>query len=76
MGLKGRRSNIKWGRYSRALVLPVSLVKGKESTLAGDRLILVDPRGEINEDELLEFFETFVEPYFWAWLLKKQDRGK
>lgn len=74
MGLKDRRSNIKWGRYSRALVLPVSLVKGKESTLAGNRLLLVDPRGEINESDLLAFLEKVIEPAFWPWLEKLRRR--
>ena len=70
--LKDRRSNIRWGRYSSVLVLPASIEKGRESTLAGNRLLLVDPRAEINEDDLLEFLETFVEPYFWPWYLKKR----
>ena len=75
MGLKDRRSNIKWGSYSRALVLPASLEKGKESTLAGNRLLLVDPRGVISEDDLLEFLEMFVEPAFWPWLEKLRRRS-
>lgn len=73
MGLKDRRSNIKWGRYSSVLVLPASLEKGKESTLAANRLVLVDPRGEIDERDLLEFLETHVEPHFWSWIKNKQD---
>lgn len=76
MGLKDRRSNIKWGRYSSALVLPAAIEKGKESTLAANRLVLVDPRAEISEGDLLEFLETFVEPYFWPWYLKKKSEGK
>jgi len=73
MGLKDRRSNIKWGRYSSALVLPASLEKGEESTMAGNRLLLVDPRAEINEEDLLEFLEKFIEPQFWPWYLKKKE---
>ncbi|MBX5321366.1 MAG: hypothetical protein QHH12_04925 [Candidatus Bathyarchaeota archaeon] len=71
MGIKDRRSNIKWGRYSRALVLPVAIEKGEESTLAGNRLLLVDPRGEISAADLLEFLELYVEPNFWPWYRKK-----
>ena len=71
MGLKDKRSNIKWGRYSAALVLPAALEKGRQSTLAANRLILVDPRGEITEDYLLEFLETCIEPNFWPWIKSK-----
>ena len=71
MGIKDRRSNIKHGRYSQALILPAMLKKGKESTLAANRLILVDPRGEITEDDLLEFLETYIEPNFWQWIKSK-----
>ena len=74
MGIKERRSNIPHGRYSTALILPAYLKKGKESTLAANRLILVDPRGEIPEDDLLDFLERYVEPDFWPWLaMKKQE---
>jgi hypothetical protein len=72
MGLKDKRSNIKWGRYSSVLVLPASLEKGEQSTLAANRLILVDPRGEISESDLLEFLEVYVEPNFWPWIKKKE----
>ena len=70
MGLKDRRSNLPHGKYSRALVLPAKLKIGKQSTLAANRLILVDPRGEIHEDDLLEFLEKYVEPEFWPWIKK------
>lgn len=72
MGLKDRRSNSSHGRYSKALVLPAKLKIGKQSTLAADRLILVDPRGEIDEDDLLEFLETYIEPKFWPWVKEKE----
>ena len=74
MGIKERRSNIPHGRYSTALILPAYLKKGKESTLAANRLILVDPRGEIPEDDLLEFLEKYIEPEFWPWL-KEKEKG-
>ena len=72
MGIKDRRANIKHGKYSQALILPSKLKKGKESTLAASRLILVDPRGEITEDDLLEFLETYIEPNFWPWIKSKE----
>jgi len=76
MGIKGRRSNIRYGAYSKVLVLPAGIVKGEKSTLAGNRLLLVDPRGEISEDDLLEFLETYIEPYFWAWYTKKRAEAE
>jgi hypothetical protein len=68
MGIKDRRSNIKHGRYSNVLVIPASIEKGVESTLAANRLLLVDTRGEISESALLKFLEDCIEPRFWAWL--------
>jgi len=73
MGIKMKRSNIKWGRYSRVLVVPAAIEKGKESTLAANRLVLVDPRAEISEEKLLEFLEKFVEPNFWPWYQKLSE---
>ena len=76
MGIKDRRSNIPHGKYSKALVLPASIEKGEHSTLAANRLILVDPRGEISESDLLEFLETHIEPNFWPWLKKLRGNQK
>jgi len=73
MGLKDKRSNIKHGKYSRVLVLPASIKMGEKSTLAANRLVIVDPRGEIDEDDLLQFLEEFVEPQFWPWLKSKES---
>jgi hypothetical protein len=76
MGIKLRRSNLPHGVYSRAVVLPANLEKGSFSTMACDRIILLDPRGQISEDLLLEFLEDEVEPRFWSWLAeKKLPRG-
>lgn len=74
MGIKGRRSNIKHGKYSRAIILPANLCIGEKSTLAADRLIIIDPRGEICEDDLLEFLEKHVEPPFWTWFKQKRQK--
>jgi hypothetical protein len=76
MGIKDKRSNIPHGKYSKALVLPASIEKGNESTLAANRLLLVDPRGEITESDLLEFLETYIEPNFWPWLAKKKEAAQ
>lgn len=77
MGIKDRRSNIKHGRYSTALILPANIEKGSESTIAANRLLLVDPRGLIPERDLLQFLEKYIEPQFWPWLKEKQaSRGE
>lgn len=72
MGIKAKRRNLKHGKYSRALILPAAMEKGAESTLAANRVMLVDPRGLIAEKDLLEFLEVFLEPHFWPWLEQKQ----
>lgn len=72
MGLKGKRKNVKTGGYSRTFVIPAGLEIGDVSTYAADRLIILDPRGDISEDELLEFLEAHIEPNFWPWIAKKK----
>jgi len=72
MGFKARRKNITVGRTSKATILPALVEMKEESTIAGNRLILLDPRGEISENDLLEFFEAYVEPNFWRWYEAKR----
>ena len=72
MGVKDRRRLNKTGRYSYALTIPASLEKGEVATLAANRLLLADPRGEIPEEDLLEFLETVIEPRLWQWLENKR----
>jgi hypothetical protein len=43
--------------------------------MAADRLVLMDPRGEIDPEDLLEFLETYIEPNLWAWI-KEKTRGR
>jgi len=71
MGIKDRRKVLKTGYYSKAITIPAKLEIGKYATLAANRLIIIDPRGEISEDDLLDFLET-IEPIFWGWL---KERG-
>ena len=68
--LKSRRRNYRQGG-SLVMTLPAALELGRESTLAGNRVLLVDPRGQIPEADLLEFMERFVEPELWPFLKKK-----
>lgn len=68
MGIKDRRRLIRVGNYSTSVILPANLEKGEEATLAANRLILMDPRGEIDEAHLLEFLEEIIEPKLWQWM--------
>jgi len=64
--IRARRRNYKLGG-SLAVTYPVGVAVGEEASIAGNHLLLIDPRGEINEDDLLEFMERHVEPAFWRW---------
>lgn len=76
MGLKVKKTNIKIGN-STAITIPVGLDKGKESTLAVNRIGLIDFKGEIPEGVLLEFLETHIEPIFWKWYTNwKEEQAK
>lgn len=74
MSLKASRKNIQLCR-SRAVVIPAQLVIGEISTMACDRIAIIDFRGEISPEKLLDFLESEVEPRFWEWY-KKQGEGK
>ena len=67
MGLAVRRKNRRIGQSSDFLNIPKPIVVGEESTIAANRLILADPRGEYHERDLLEFLENCLEPAFWEW---------
>ena len=68
---KWRRRNYQLGG-SRALTYPSDITVGEEATVAGSRLLLIDPRGEIDENDLEEFLEKHVEPVFWKWWDQKK----
>jgi len=74
LGIKDKRKNIQLGD-SIAITLPSKLTVGQYSTLAGDRLLLIDPRGEISEDDLLDFMEKHIEPNCWIWHSTLRDWG-
>lgn len=76
MGLKGKRRNIKTGKYSQAFIIPAALKIGDSSTYAADRLIIIDPRGDIPADQLLQFLEDHIEPDFWPWLAEQNRDPK
>jgi antitoxin component of MazEF toxin-antitoxin module len=65
MCLKTVRKIVRVGG-SHAITLPSYVIKGdKVSVAAEGRLIIMDPRGEISEDDLLDFLESNIEPIFW-----------
>jgi len=65
--VKGRDGRVQ----TRMIRLPKSIKAGRSATIAGDRLLIVDPRGEIEADELLTFFENEIEHKFWDWMEKR-----
>lgn len=74
MGFAVKRRNHRIGKSSNFLNIPKPIVAGKESTIAANRLILADPRGNISETDLLEFMEKHVEPAFWKWYSERKKR--
>ena len=72
MGIAVRRRNQVIGKSSRFMNIPSPLEASDESTIAANRLILADPRGEISEHDLLEFMENYLEPAFWEWRKRKE----
>ena len=75
MGLATRRKVTARGAKgaSKSIVIPSKLKAGQTATIAANRLMIVDPRGEISEDDLLHFLEKFVEPDFWNWIRTKES---
>jgi hypothetical protein len=76
MGLATRRRVTARGAKgaSKSIVIPSKLKTGRIATIAANRLMIVDPRGEIHEDDLLQFLEKFVEPLFWSWITRKEAK--
>jgi len=73
MALKAKRANLKAGPHSKAMIIPAQLEIGKTSSIAANRLLLADVRGEIPPEDLLEFLENCVEPQFWPWYQNKRQ---
>lgn len=74
MGIQTKRKVIDIGG-SRYVAVPSGLRVGGEASIAGNRILLIDPRGEIDATLLLDFMEEYVEPYFWKWLAKKNHKA-
>ena len=60
--IKDKRKNFNIGG-SKGITYPYVLVIGDESTLAGGRLLLVDPQGKISPELLLKFYERRIQPF-------------
>lgn len=69
--IKSRRRNYQLGG-SKAITYPGDVAVGEEATVAGNRLLLIDPKGEIDENDLADFLETQIEPVFWKWWRQRQ----
>lgn len=76
LGISDTRTVLKTGKYSKAVTIPSKIKTGETATIAGNRLIIMDPRGEIPESDLLEFLEAYIEPNFWNWIQTKTFRKK
>ena len=63
MAVTGKRKNFKVGN-STAFTIPSDLTTGENTTLAADRILLADIKGEISPEELEEFLENHIEPIF------------
>lgn len=76
MGIKAKRKIYRRGfeKRSRTIVIPHGIKTGEVGTIAGNRLLLIDPRGVISEDDLLQFLEDHIEPEFWPWLAQLKGR--
>lgn len=72
MGLLDKRRVLRAGKYSRVITIPAKLKMGQEVTLAANRLLLIDPRGEVEPEILLRFLEV-LEPRFWDWLREEES---
>lgn len=71
MALKSKGKIHKVGN-SLMITIPNGVPTGSEATKAVDKIMIADPKGKIDEDDLLEFLEK-IEPQFWDWYRKKRE---
>lgn len=76
MGLSDRRRVQKVGKFSRSITLPAKLKVAETVTMATGRLVVVDPLGEIDPEDLLEFMQTYIDPNLWVWIKEKTREPK
>jgi hypothetical protein len=73
MGITDKRKIHRAGEFSKSVVLPAGLRTGTYATMAADRLVLIDPRGEIPADALLDLMEKHLEPAIWQFLTTRSQ---
>ena len=62
---------------SRGITLPAAMeISDEVSMAASDRLILMDTKGEVPDDKLLQFFMQYVEPAFQNWWQAQKQLSK
>ena len=57
----------------RAVPLPDGTPVGEMASVAADKLVLIDPMGDLEPDELLKLIEK-MEPGLWSRLERKKKR--
>ena len=72
MGIIGTRSISRSGKFSHVFTLPARMKMGKTASFAATRLLLVDPRGELEPEVLLKLLEA-IESQIWEWINKKRE---
>lgn len=70
----GKSSFIKIGG-STALIISPNISTGIFATIAlSGPLLVIDPKGKLEKDELQQFCWDYVEPIFWKWLELKENK--
>ena len=69
-----RRQKVLHLSRSRAVVIPHGIESADEATLAVDRLLLVDPRGEFSEADLGRMLEH-LQPLIWKTEAEDDEDG-
>ena len=60
--IRDKRKNFNIGG-SKGITYPHVIAIGEESTLAGNRLLVIDPQGKVPPELLLKFHEQHIEPH-------------
>lgn len=60
--IRDKRKNLNIGG-SKGITYPHVISTGENSTLAGNRLLLIDPQGKIPPEILLKFHVERIEPF-------------
>lgn len=69
-----RRKVVSVGR-SQYVALPPGTPAAEEGSMAADRLVLIDPEGELSPQELLDLLKQ-MEPAIWRRLARKTAKAE